>query len=174
MWPIGSGTKVLITDNGQFASWWAWLCLGVFLLAIGATAMADGEAEVELIAELRLPQGGQADPRFVPAIKFEQGQELDYTVRIRNPGTTPLDQVTVVQALPMNTHYVAGSATGAGADIQFSIDGGQSFAKPVALKSASDPTLPASPAEYTHIRWQLRYPLAAKAVVLARFRAIFR
>lgn len=171
----------LVIGIGRLARWLAWLCLGMPLLVLPPLAMGDaavnteGATEVELIAELRLPQpGGQGGYLYVPAIRFEQGQEIDYTVRIKNPGTMPMNEVTVVQPLPANTHYVAGSATGAGADIQFSNDGGQSFAKPTALKSASDPALPAPPSEYTHIRWQLRYPLAPKAVVLARFRAIFQ
>ncbi len=131
------------------------------------------EPDLELIAELRVPQSA-GESIFVPARVFEQGQEIDYTVRITNPGAQPMEHVTVVQALPTNTRYVAGSATGAGADIQFSINGGRSFARPAALRSMRDPALPAAPAEYTHIRWQLRYALAPRAVVLARFRAIFQ
>lgn len=128
---------------------------------------------VELIAEVRMaqPAGGFT---FVPATVFEQGQEIDYTVRISNPNAQPLDEVTVVQRLPANTRYVAGSATGAGADVQFSVDGAQNFAKPERLRSLRNAELTAAPAEYTHVRWQLRYALAPHAVVLARFRAVFQ
>ena len=109
----------------------------------------------------------------MPATLIKEGQEIDYTMRIVNPDTVALPAAIVIQALPTNTHYVAGSATGAGADIQFSVDGGQNFAKPGALRSPVSPERVANAAEYTHIRWQLRYPLAPKAVVLARFRAVF-
>jgi uncharacterized repeat protein (TIGR01451 family) len=129
---------------------------------------------VTLRAELRLPQtNGTAAYRYVPATTVEQGQEINYTVRITNPNAVVLPPTAVMQALPTNTHYVAGSASGAGADIQFSVDGGQSFGKPGSLRSPANAARIASPAEYTHIRWQLRYPLAPKAVVLARFQAVF-
>lgn len=155
------------------------LAVGLAALSAPASVRAAGDSairpEVELIAELRIPQGpGAKGWKFVPAVVFEQGQEIDYTVRITNPGKQPIENASVVQALPVNTRYVAGSATGAGADIEFSIDGGQSFAKPTALSSARDPSLPAAATEYTHIRWQLRYALAPRAVVLARFRAVFQ
>jgi uncharacterized repeat protein (TIGR01451 family) len=154
----------------------AWV-IALAALSFGDCASIAAETvvrpEVELIAELRVPRdaGGSM---FVPAVVFGQGQEIDYTVRITNPGMQPIENVTVVQPLPANTRYVAGSATGAGADILFSTDGGQSFARPAALSSTRDPDLPAAPAEYTHIQWQLRYALAPRAVVLARFRAVFQ
>jgi uncharacterized repeat protein (TIGR01451 family) len=145
-------------------------------LAVSCGIKAD-EPDVPVVtlrAELRVPQtDGVNTYRYVPASKVEQGQEIYYTVRITNPGMTPLVAATVVQALPVNTHYVGGSATGAGADIQFSVDDGRSFAKPAGLRSPVYADRVASAAEYTHIRWQLHYPLAAKAVVLARFRAVF-
>jgi uncharacterized repeat protein (TIGR01451 family) len=147
------------------------VCLAV---SCGVNADESDAPVVTLRAELRVPQADSANTyHYVRASKVEQGQEIDYTVRITNPGMTPLAATTVVQALPVNTRYVAGSATGAGADIQFSVDDGQSFAKPSALRSPVNAGRVASAAEYTHIRWQLRYPLAAKAVVLARFRAVF-
>jgi uncharacterized repeat protein (TIGR01451 family) len=131
------------------------------------------EPVVTLRAELRIPSSGPGNFQYVPATVIQEGQEIDYTVRIVNPDTVALPAAIVIEPLPTNTHYVAGSASGAGADIQFSVDGGQHFAKPGALRSPVSSERVATAAEYTHIRWQLRYPLAPKAVVLARFRAIF-
>jgi uncharacterized repeat protein (TIGR01451 family) len=119
-----------------------------------------------LLAEVRVPidPAGKAY-HFVPATKLLQGQEIFYTLRIHNPSDQAMIGVVVVQPVPMNTRYVAGSASGAGAKISCSIDGGNSFAAPQPRTSGSAPC--------THLRWQLPYPLAAKAVVLARFRAVF-
>lgn len=153
--------------------------MSVGLGAVESNAEKTGEDEigapvVTLQAELRLPlTEGSNTYRYVPATTIEQGQEINYTVRIANPDTVALPKPTVIQPLPTNTHYVAGSATGAGADIQFSVDGGQTFAKPAALRSPANAERVASAAEYTHIRWQLRYALAPRAVLLARFRAVF-
>lgn len=149
-----------------------WLCL-IWTGAIHADRPVG--VEVELTAELRVPQAAETQVyQFIPATRVQQGQEISYTLQIRNPGTAPLDRVSIVRALPLNTRYVAGSANGAGADIQFSVDGGQSFARPSELKSMADPRRVAATDQYTHIRWQLRHPLAPKAVVLARFRAVFQ
>jgi uncharacterized repeat protein (TIGR01451 family) len=150
-----------------------WTLVGL-VLSRPASADEPRAAMVTLRAELRVPQGNGANTyQYIPATKVEQGQEIDYTLRITNPDAAPLVAAAVVQALPLNTRYVAGSATGAGADIQFSVDGGHSFGKPGVLKSPANTSRVASAGEYTHIRWQLRYPLAPKAVVLARFRAVF-
>ena len=113
--------------------------------------------------------------RFVPARLLEQGQVVYYTVRITNQTSVPLRNVAVVQAVPANTVYIADSASGPGADVSFSIDGGQIFAPAGALTvEAEGAKQPAPAARYTHIRWQLRNALAPGATALARFRATFQ
>ena len=157
--------------------------LAGLLMSCGAIGIVDADEPssddstkpvVMLRAELRMAQNGGSNTfQYVPATVIKEGQEIDYTVRIVNPDTVAMPAAIVIQPLPTNTHYVAGSASGAGADIQFSVDGGQTFAKPGSLRSPASPERVANTTEYTHIRWQLRYPLAPKAVVLARFRAVF-
>lgn len=122
--------------------------------------------DVQLLAEVR---GATGDPHhnapLIPAGRIKQGQEIYYTLRIHNPGNRPMTTLSIVQPVPRNTRYVPGSASAAGADVAFSIDGGHSFDR--SEKAASS-------GQYTHIRWQLRYPLAPGAVLLARFRAVFQ
>lgn len=143
-----------------------------------AAAQEPTEVQTELIAEVRenvSTTPGREVFRFVPARMLEQGQVVYYTVRITNQTTVPLRNVAVVQPVPANTVYIADSAAGPGAAVSFSVDGGQSFAPADALVSAIEGTKqPAQPAQYTHIRWQLRNPLAPGATALARFRATFR
>jgi uncharacterized repeat protein (TIGR01451 family) len=174
--------------NGQlWCSGWRTLFAGSVLLwaAVGAMPVLGGEdaqPTVELVAEVRVPVIKQAvdsmaplTPKylFVKAGTVHEGQEIFYTLRIRNPGNKTLQHAEVVQRLPTNTRYVAGSASGAGALIQFSVDNGNTFA------DASDLPAPVrSPAgnlvtSYTHIRWQLKAPLPPKSILLARFRAEF-
>ena len=81
------------------------------------------------------------------------------------------NKVQVSQKIPANTTYVPGSAGGPGADVEFSIDGGQTFARAEHLKLEDGSIAP--PERYTHIRWTLRNPLAPGATALARFRAKF-
>lgn len=138
----------------------------------------DVDVQTELIAEVREPVGQPPDRltyRYVPATVLAQGQVVFYTLRITNPTPVFARDVLVTQRIPANTTYVLGSAAGPGADVSFSIDGGQTFASATALVTTQDgKTRPIAAEQYTHIRWQLRNPLAPGAIALARFRALFR
>jgi uncharacterized repeat protein (TIGR01451 family) len=143
-----------------------------------AAAQEPVEIQTELVAEVRenvSTTPGREVYRFVPARLLEQGQVVYYTVRITNQTTVPLRNVAVIQPVPANTVYIADSASGPGAAVSFSTDGGQTFAPADALTTELDGTKqPARPAQYTHIRWQLRNALAPGATALARFRATFQ
>lgn len=143
-----------------------------------ATAADDAvQVQTELIAEVR--ETVQIAPdrktyRYVPATVMAQGRVVYYTVRIRNPATVYARDVVVIQPIPANTTYVPGSAAGPGAETSFSVDGGETFISAVALAAATvDSSAGSKAAGCTHIRWELRNPLAPGAVALARFRAVF-
>jgi uncharacterized repeat protein (TIGR01451 family) len=151
------------------------------MLCAGLPAWSQQPIAVEttLVAEIRAePDAGAGRPsaRFTPAHALKEGQELFYTLRIRNPSTEFARGVVVVQEIPKNTTYVPASAGGPGAVITFSADGGQSFAPEGQLQitDAAGASRPALPQDYTNIRWQLRNALAPGAIALARFRAVFR
>lgn len=163
------------------------LALAIGLAHVHSTARASDVVEVTLVAEVRdeVQVAGRPFVRMAPATVLQQGQEVFYTVRILNPAAQPARDVAVVQRIPQNTSYVPNSAGGPGAEITFSTDGGQSFAKegqltvteqagPAANSNRTALTRPATPQDYTHIRWRLRNSLAPGAVALARFRAVFR
>lgn len=137
------------------------------------------ELETALIGEVREPvqlTSGRQTHRLVPATTLEQGQTIYYTVRIYNPTPIVARDVIVVRRIPANTVYVEGSAAGPGADVDFSTDGGQTFARAAQLNMATSVggTRRATPEDYTHIRWRLRYALAPGSVALARFQAVFQ
>jgi uncharacterized repeat protein (TIGR01451 family) len=154
------------------------------LIGCGWTCLAQGAdepvpIETTLIAEVRDTvqlASGQQVYRFVPAKALTQGQIVYYTVRIRNPTPVVARGVEVVRRIPANTFYVPGSAAGPGAQIDFSADGGQTFAPPsrVTVTDGSGSRRAAKPEDYTHIRWRLRNPLAPGALAHARFRAVFQ
>jgi uncharacterized repeat protein (TIGR01451 family) len=153
------------------------LILMAVLMTTFATVGHPAEAvdlHTQLVAEVRESLGPRERPvfRMVPAKRLAQGQEVHYTVRITNPTPVFANTVTVSQMIPANTTYVPGSATGPGADIEFSIDGGVTFAAAEDLKLEGRSSR-APPERYTHIRWHMRNPLAPGAVALARFRATF-
>ena len=153
--------------------------LGLLLLGLSATVLAaepeltaTGAAiatgsdllETEIVVEKLEPANPPSRPhaRFVPAGRLEAGDEVHYTIRVRNPGTNPVNDVQVTKRMPFGLHYLPGSAKGPACDIQFSADGGKTFA----AKLASG--------EYTHVRWSLQQPLPPGSTALLRFRATFR
>ena len=135
------------------------------LTAAGA-AVATGSdlLETEIVVEKLMPADPPARPtaRFVPAERLEAGDEVHYTIRVRNPGKNPVTDAQVTKRMPFGLHYLAGSATGPACDIEFSTDGGKTFsAKP-------------KNGDYTHVRWTMRRPLPPQSTALLRFRATFR
>ena len=158
--------------------WAAAAAILALLCQAVASAQEPADIQTELVAEVReniSTTPGREVFRFVPARMLEQGQVVYYTLRITNQTTVPLRNVAVVQPVPANTIYLADSASGPGAAVSFSVDGGLSFAPAAALMIETDGLKrPAQAAQYTHIRWLLRNPLAPGATALARFRATFR
>ena len=135
------------------------------MTATGA-AVATGSdlLETEIVIEKLEPAAPPERPaaRFVPAGRLEAGDVVHYTVRVRNPGENPVSDVQVTKRMPLGLHYLPGSATGPACDIEFSADGGRTFA---ARSPAGD---------FTHVRWTMRRPLPPGATALLRFRATFR
>ena len=151
----------------------------VVFCAARVAAEEPTSIQTTLIAELldTLDESdGRRVQRFIPATVVTQGQVVFYTVKVRNPTSVPVRDATIVQRIPANTTYVADSAAGPSADITFSVDGAQSFWPEKELVVVKPPAEPrkATPADYTHIRWQLRNALAPGAVALARFQAVFQ
>jgi uncharacterized repeat protein (TIGR01451 family) len=155
------------------------LFLALMASAVMISARADEPVEVltELIAEVRETSGGTPERpiyRMVPAKVLAQGQVVYYTLRISNPTPVFAANVVVNQRVPDNTTYVADSAAGPGAQLEFSVDGGRVYAPAADLVATDGVTRPAPPEQYTHIRWRLRNPLAPGATAMVRFRAVFR
>jgi uncharacterized repeat protein (TIGR01451 family) len=111
--------------------------------------------------------------RFVPADRIRAGDEVYYTIRVTNPGREPVNGVMVTKRLPFGLTYVGGSAVGPAATVHFSVDSGESFAAAPDLRvvAAGQAARRAAPADYTHVRWILKRPLAGGATALLRFRA---
>jgi uncharacterized repeat protein (TIGR01451 family) len=132
--------------------------------AVGA-ALATGTdlLETEITAETFVQPARAGDPpRFTVARRLAAGDEVHYTIRVRNPGQQPVRDVQVTKRMPFGMQYLPGSAAGPASDIEFSTDGGRSFQ----ARPDSD--------EYSHLRWNLRRPLPPGSTALLRFRATFR
>ena len=168
----------------------------VLLLAVAAVGLApnrspagDAEAlpaaqatghggvlETAIVAEKLLVPRDSSDAdgggRWVPARRLSAGDEVHYTVRVRNPGKEVVTGVVVTKRLPFGVRYEPGSAAGPGCKIQLSADGGSHFTTPDTPRGKTGPRKAAT-IEYTHVRWVMSRPLAPGATALLRFRATF-
>lgn len=158
-------TRSLILALGGF---WAFTALSgqATSLMIVVRALAEVERKVG--------EPGREVVKLVPAKRVVPGDEVIYTLEIRNPSGHDAVMPRVVRPVPAHMAYLADTATGPGAEVTFSVDGGRTFDLPENLSVVGvDGKLRLAKAiEYTHIRWQLKNTLKAKSVAFARFRAV--
>jgi len=161
----------------------ALMILAVALPAGGQSRAAADEAPGDTLAvkasaevETKVSMNGRDTVTLVPADRVVPGDEVIYTLEIRNTGAAPVRAPSVRFAIPHHMRYVADSAAGPGADVSFSVDGGRSFNLPENLQVAgkSGRLRPATAADYTHIRWQLKQRLNVNSVAFVRFRAVVK
>jgi len=157
--------------------------IGAALCGIGIPYAASGQATsqplvIKAVAEVetRAVQDGRDIVKLAPANRVVPGDQVIYTLEIRNPGRTAVRDPVVTYAVPSHMMYVADSATGPGAEVRYSVDDGHFFDRPENLRvsDADGHSRPAKPGDYTHIRWKLRNTLKSKSVAFARFRAVVK
>ena len=154
------------------------ILMSVFLLLVsfGAAAMADGSLDVRTFVqkeEVVVDDEGNETRRLVPAELVVPGESVFYTITFKNVGTEPADNVVITNPIAENLSYVEGSAFGPGTEIQFSVDGGKTFADASDLKVIENGEARSATAEdFTHVRWVMQNDLKPGAQGTARFAAI--
>lgn len=166
---------------------------GLFLLAACAWAQVPPAVEPAVEPTLESPVESPVEPAVpvpapaTPVVTLESGwiaadesganarivdrppadgpREHIYTARFHYRGDAPALGLRIVLPVPPGMRYIGGSATGPGAQLSYSVDGGRSFAP-------ADDALP--PEDYTHIRWDLPGRYAPGTRGLVSFRAIPR
>jgi uncharacterized repeat protein (TIGR01451 family) len=133
---------------------------------------------VKVIAEVesRRTEAGREVVKLVPADRVVPGDQVIYTVRVRNTGAAAVESPTVTEAIPEHTRYLGGSAVGPGATVSYSVDGGRTFdrAENLSVQGSDGHPRPALPEDITHIRWQLKNSLKGNSVAFVRFRAVVK
>jgi uncharacterized repeat protein (TIGR01451 family) len=145
-----------------------------------ATVTGSGPLETAIeVQRLEVREGrhGEEVRRWVPATRLNAGDEVHYTVRVRNPGKVAVESIVVTKRLPFGVRYLRGSAAGPAAEVQYSLDGGKTFATAEQLAKAAgggkQGARKSLENDYTHVRWVLSRPLGPSSTALLRFRAIF-
>jgi uncharacterized repeat protein (TIGR01451 family) len=126
--------------------------------------------------ESKRTEAGREVVKLVPADRVVPGDQLLYTVQVRNTGAAAVASPTVTEAIPEYTRYVADSAVGPGATVSYSVDGGRTFdrAENLSVQGSDGQQRPAVAADITHIRWQLKIRLQSNSVAFVRFRAVVK
>ncbi len=148
--------------------------LGLLVLACLASPLCVAQGPRPATLDVKATAAVRRDHGLVPADRVVPGDEVFYTLEIRNTGSKPLPPPTVDFAIPEHVRYIANSAVGAGAEVSYSVDGGNTFdrAENLSIVAVGGEARLATAADYTHIRWRLKHALNAKAMALARFRAV--
>jgi uncharacterized repeat protein (TIGR01451 family) len=151
---------------------------GLCAMALGSGQATSPAIQVRAIAEveIKVEEAGRELARLVPANRVVPGDEVIYTLEIRNTGPRDVAAPTVIEPIPTHMAYLADSATGPGAEVTYSVDGGHTFDVPESLEVQGVDGRPrvAKAIEYTHIRWQLRNILKSRSVAFARFHAVVK
>lgn len=144
---------------------------------VTATTMAQekGHLNVRTVVqkeEVTVNATGETERRLVSADTVVPGEDVIYTITFTNVSEETAENVVITNPISKNLTYVDGSAFGPGTVIEFSVDGGKTFAAADELVVATDEgERPAEVRDYTHVRWTMQNELVAGAQGVARFRA---
>jgi uncharacterized repeat protein (TIGR01451 family) len=137
--------------------------------AIKVTSIAQMEVEVT-------DKSGKKVLKRTAVEKAVPGDTVIFTTTFKNTIDKPAGNIVINNPIPPDTAYVAGSAFGKDCEIQYSADGGKTYARAEALKirGADGKQRLALPREYTDIRWNHMVPLAAGKSAEVGFRAVIK
>ncbi|HEX3951177.1 MAG TPA: hypothetical protein VHW95_15075 [Steroidobacteraceae bacterium] len=151
------------------------LLIGAGMIAAATAQNSADPIAVRAVAEVEQPvhAHGREANKLAAADRVVSGDEVIYTLEVRNTAAASVPAPTVAYPVPEHMIYTADSAVGPATLVTYSVDGGRSFDLPENLKVAqADGELrQATAADYTHIRWQLKNALKSNSVAFVRFRA---
>lgn len=142
--------------------------------APGAATMqlkTDAFREVEVTSK-----AGKKEKQLQAISRAVPGQEVVYVIAYRNAGAKPADKVVVNNPVPKGLVFQPGSAQGAGARAEVSVDGGKAFGALESLKvTGTDGKSRAARADdVTHVRWTLAAAVKPGAEGSVTYRAVLR
>jgi uncharacterized repeat protein (TIGR01451 family) len=147
----------------------------LFFSPANAISQEQGHLNVTTLVqmeEVSVGDDGERQTRLIAADTVVPGDVVIYTTTVENISDEGAENVVVTNPVPEHLSYVAGSAFGPGMAIEFSVDGGATYAPAEELTVVEDGQSRAATAEdFTHIRFVLQGQLAAGAQGIVRFRA---
>ena len=101
------------------------------------------------------------------------GDDVVYTITATNVSDVPVGDVVIVDPIPAEMTYKPGTAIGTDTEIQFSVDQGKTYdvAANLVVAESGGVVRPATPDDYTHIRWKFSQEIDPGASSFVRFQA---
>ena len=149
------------------------LCL-LFGSAAAVQAQQNGTLDIRTIVQkevITVADDGSEETQLVVADLVVPGDEVIYTLTYANVGDEPAENIVITNPLPEQLTYIAGSASGADADVLYSVDG-VNYGQTSELTVVADGLeRPARAEDVTHIRWVISAPIQPGDEGIAQFRA---
>ena len=164
------------------------------LLAVVGLALASGSVRAQaaaqedtapeaLVISATILHWDQARPQTIAARdrdpnRVTLGDVVEYRLVFTNITGNPVDNIQFTDPLPEGMHYLQGTA-GADredVDVEFSLDGGTSYSEQPMVEVVVEGRTelrPASPGDYTNIRWTVHGEVQPEASVTAAFQVRF-
>jgi uncharacterized repeat protein (TIGR01451 family) len=152
----------------------AGLAVTLLLLLSVAVAWAAPRMSISITTSKEVTEtvNGAKVKKLLPTKQAAAGDTLVYSLAYSNSGNEAATDAVINNPVSAGMSYIDNSASGDGADITFSIDGGKTYKKPSLLTyeikqpNGSVQKYTARPEEYTHIRWTIRQVPAGKGGTL--------
>ena len=155
----------------------------VLALASGSAAAQEERAPEALVISATILTWGQARLQTIDAPDRDPntvapGDVVEYRLVFTNITGRPVNNIQFTDPLPEGMHYLQGTA-GADredVDVEFSLDGGASYSEQPMVEVVVDGRTeqrPASPEDYTDIRWTVHGDVQPNARVTATFQVSY-
>ncbi len=154
--------------------------ISLLILAPSVVVAQEGkslELTSSILREVKVQdEKGETKTELVPVEKAMPGEELIVQISYTNRGAEPAENIVIVNPVPDQMVYVAGSAAGNFTDTTFSIDGGATYDVPEKLlvKDEEGNEKQASPDQYTHVRFSRTRVLEPGQESTVAFRAVLK
>ncbi len=152
--------------------------LAMSLLFQGVTLAAAEDSPVSIVTQAVVEtkvatEDGRLVVQRIPASKVLPGDTVIFVNTVTNNSDSAAENVAVSNPIPASMLFVSSAATAEKTAITFSVNGGVNFDRPERLQVLGDDgkPRPATPADYTDIRWLFSPPLPAGVTKQVEFQA---
>ncbi len=155
----------------------------VLALAGGSATAQVAEEPQALVVSATILKWGQEQPQSIEARerdanRVSNGDVVAYRLVFTNITGRPVNNIQFTDPIPEGMHYLQGTASAdrEDVDVEFSLDDGTSYSEQPMVEVIVDGQTerrPASPEDYTDVRWTVHGDVAPDARVTASFQVRF-